>query len=118
MKTLVFVGQVSVLPTSLGLGIKFSRWGKIHQVTVSGAVATAPTLVGPKILSFMVKALYLQSSGRINNCQIEILFKWSNQSCTPSTAPESGVNILWVGTSGTIDVLDPTLDICNSIFVC
>ena len=52
---------------------------------------TSPTLVGPKIFIFMVKALYFQSSGRTNNCQIEVLFKWSDQSCTPSAAPdESG----------------------------
>ena len=40
-----------------------------------------------KNLSFMVKALYFQGSGRTNNCQIEVLFKWSDQSCTPSGAP-------------------------------
>ena len=48
---------------------------------------TTPTLVGPKILSFMVKALYFQSSGRTNNCQIEVIYKWSDQSSTPSTIP-------------------------------
>ena len=36
-----------------------------------------------KNLSFTVKALYFQSSGQTNNCQIEVLFKWSDQSCTP-----------------------------------
>ena len=35
----------------------------------------------------MVKALYFQSSGWTNNCQIEVPFKWLDQSCTPSTAP-------------------------------
>ena len=52
-----------------------------------GAGPTSPTLVGPKIFIFMVKTLYFQSSGRTNNCQIEVLFKWSDQSCTPSAAP-------------------------------
>ena len=51
-----------------------------------GAGPTSLTLVGPKIFIFMVKALYFQSSGRTNNCQIEVLFKWSDQSCTPSAA--------------------------------
>ena len=51
-----------------------------------GAGPTTPTLVGPKILLFMVIALYFQSSGRTNNCQIEVLFKWSDQSCTLSAA--------------------------------
>ena len=46
------------------------------------------TLVRPKILLFMVKALYFQSSGQTNKCQIEVLFKWSDQSCTPSPSPE------------------------------
>ena len=32
-----------------------------------------------------------QSSGRTNNCLIELLFKWSDQSCTPSAAPEFGI---------------------------
>ena len=40
-----------------------------------GAGPTTPTLVGPKILSFMVKALYFQSYGRTNNCQIEVHFQ-------------------------------------------
>ena len=34
----------------------------------------------------MVKPLYLQSSGGTNNCQIEVLFKWLEEStCIPST---------------------------------
>ena len=36
-----------------------------------------------------IKALYFQSSGQANNCQIELLFKWSDQSCTPSTTPKN-----------------------------
>ena len=52
-----------------------------------GASSTTPTLIGPKISSFMIKALYFQSSGQTNICQIEVLFKWSEQSCTPSAAP-------------------------------
>ena len=55
-----------------------------------GAGPTSPTLVGPKIFIFMVKALYFQSSGRTNNCQIEVLFKWSDQSCAPSPGPVTG----------------------------
>ena len=36
----------------------------------------------------MVKASYFQSSGQTKNCQIEVLFKWSDRSCTPSAVPE------------------------------
>ena len=50
-------------------------------------VFRAGGVVGPKIVSFMVKALYFQSYGRTKNCRIEVLFKWSDQSCTPSAAP-------------------------------
>ena len=46
-----------------------------------------PTLVGPKMLSFTVKALYFQSSGGTSNYQIEVLSKWSEQFCTPSDPP-------------------------------
>ena len=35
----------------------------------------------------MVKALNFQSSDHTNNCQIEVLFKWSDQSRTPSATP-------------------------------
>ena len=49
----------------------------------AGAGPTTPALVGSKISSSMVKALYFQSSGRTNNCQIEVFFKWSDPSCTP-----------------------------------
>ena len=58
-----------------------------------GAGPTTPTLVGPKILSFMVKALYFQSYGRTNNCQIQVLYKWSDQSSTPSATPETYILI-------------------------
>ena len=59
-----------------------------YKWTRDGRVGpTTPTLVGPKILSFMVKALYFQSSGRTKNCQIEVLFKRSDQSCSPSAIP-------------------------------
>ena len=34
----------------------------------------------------MVKALNFQSSDWTNNCQIEVLFKWLGQACTPLTA--------------------------------
>ena len=53
----------------------------------SGAGLITPTLVGPKILSFMVKGLYFQGSGWTNNCHIEVCFKWLDQSYTPSIAP-------------------------------
>ena len=53
----------------------------------AGAGPTTPTLVRPKILSCKFKALNFQSYGQTNNCHIEILFEWSDQSCTPSTAP-------------------------------
>ena len=56
-----------------------------------GTGPTTPTLVGPKILSFMVKFSHFQSFGRTfgrtNKCQIEVFLKWSEQSCTPSAAP-------------------------------
>ena len=51
-----------------------------------GAGPTTPTLVRPKVWLFMVKVLHSKSSGRTNNCQIEILFKRSDQSYTPSAA--------------------------------
>ena len=35
-------------------------------------------LVGPKVLLFMNKAMYFQSSGQTNNCQIEVLFSWTD----------------------------------------
>ena len=38
------------------------------------------------MLSFMVKALYFQSSVWTNNCQVEMVFKWLGQSCTASAA--------------------------------
>ena len=41
-----------------------------YSCRAGGAGPTTLTLVGPKILSFMVKALYFQGSGRTNNCQI------------------------------------------------
>ena len=53
---------------------------------VGGAGLTTRIMVKPKILSFMVKVLKFHSSGRTNNCQVEVLFKWSDQSCTPSAA--------------------------------
>ena len=43
-----------------------------------------------KLLSSMVKALYFQNSGRPIIFEIEVLFKWSDQSCTPSAAPGGG----------------------------
>ena len=55
-----------------------------------GAGPITPTLVGPKIFSFIVKALYFQSSGRIDDFRIEVLFKWSDQSHIPSAAPDLG----------------------------
>ena len=56
-----------------------------------------PTLVRPKMLSFTVKALYFQSSGMTSNYQIEVLFKWSEQFCTPSDPPPlsyAGINFI------------------------
>ena len=38
-----------------------------HVTRASGAGPTTPTLVGPKILPFLIKALYFQSFGRTNN---------------------------------------------------
>ena len=63
-----------------------SKFIQIYRA--GGASPTTPTLVGPKILSFKFKALYFRSYGRINNCHIEVLFEWSDQSCTPSAAPD------------------------------
>ena len=48
---------------------------KRRRSGADGAGPTTPTLVGPKIVLFMVKALYFQSSGGTNNCQIKVLFK-------------------------------------------
>ena len=53
-----------------------------------GVGPTTPTLVGPEILPFMVRVLQFSSFGRTNNCQVEILLKWSDQSGAPS-APEN-----------------------------
>ena len=57
------------------------------QSRASRVDPTTLTLVGPKILLFMVNAVYFQNSGQTNNCQIEVLFKWLDQPCTPSPAP-------------------------------
>ena len=57
------------------------------QGIAGGGGPTTPTLVGPKILLSWSNALYFQNYGRTNNYQIEFLFKWSDQSCTPSAAP-------------------------------
>ena len=64
-------------------------WGsKAGNCRAGGTAPTTPTLVGPKILSFTVKALHFQTSRRSNNYQFEVLFKWSGQSCTPSAGFE------------------------------
>ena len=55
--------------------MSFSAYGFTWSHRAGGAGPTTPTLVGPKILSFMVKALYFQSYGRTNNCQIEVHFQ-------------------------------------------
>ena len=53
------------------------------QCRDGGTGPTTPTLVGPKMLASMVKALYFQSFGRTNNyCQVEMVFIWLDQSCT------------------------------------
>ena len=59
------------------------------KVNIKNHRADCPTLVRPKTLSFIIKVLYFQSSGQTNNCQVEVLFKWLDQSCTPFTSPES-----------------------------
>ena len=63
----IYVGDVKV--SSEG------RCLELLQYRAGGAGPTTPTLVGPKILSFMVKALYFQSYGWTNNCQIEVHFQ-------------------------------------------
>ena len=63
-----------------GRGMYIFLLAQNSQNRAGGAGPTTPTLVGPKILLFMVKALLFQCSGRTNNCQIEVLFKWSDQS--------------------------------------
>ena len=69
---------------------------------------TSPTLVGQKILSFIVKALYFQSSGRTTNCQIEVLFKWSDQCSPPSATREiiSFKSLLMEASSGQIYLIN------------
>ena len=53
------------------------------QCRDGGTGPTTPILVGPKMLAFMIKALYFQSFGRTNNyCQVEMVFRWLDQSCT------------------------------------
>ena len=69
--------------------LEVNRFGANYTVRAGGAGPTTPTLVGPKILLCMVNALYIQNYGRTNNSQIELLFKWSDQSCTPSAALDS-----------------------------
>ena len=61
---------------------------RLDGTVIGGAGPTTPTSVGPKILPFMVKALCFESFGRTNNCQTDALFRWSDQSCTPSAASE------------------------------
>ena len=61
------------------------------KLRAGDAGPTIPTLVGPKILLFMVSALYFQSCGRTNNYKIEVLFKWSDESCSPSATPETSI---------------------------
>ena len=39
------------------------------------------------MLSFIVKALYFQGFGQTNNCQVEMVFRRLDQSCTASAAP-------------------------------
>ena len=59
-----------------------------------GIGPSTPTLVGPKILPFAVKVLYLQNFGRTNNCVVEVFLKWSDQSRTPSAAPVKTAKVL------------------------
>ena len=47
----------------------------MYLYRAGGAGPTTSTLVGPKISSFMVKALYFQGSGQTSNCRIKALFK-------------------------------------------
>ena len=56
-----------------------------------GVGPTTPTLVGPKILPFMVRVLQFSTFGRTNNCQVEILLEWSDQSGGPSAAPVNNI---------------------------
>ena len=53
-----------------------------------GSGPITPTLIGPKILPFVVKVLYSQNFGRTNNnCVVGAFLKWSDQSRTSSATP-------------------------------
>ena len=56
---------------------------KQQKYTYSGFPTTL-TLVGPKILPFVVKVLYFQNFGRTNNCVVEVFLEWSDQPRSPS----------------------------------
>ena len=66
---------LSSLNNPLTLRFQKELFCSLNESSAGGAGPTTPTLVGPKILSFMVKALYFQSYGRTNNCQIEVHFQ-------------------------------------------
>ena len=52
-----------------------------------GTNPTTPILIERKILPFMVKVLKFSGFGRTNNCEVDILLKWSDQSSAASAAP-------------------------------
>ena len=54
--------------------MKDYRQKTFDLIRTDEAGPTTPALVGPKVLLFMVNALYFQSCGRTSNCQIEVLF--------------------------------------------
>ena len=70
-----------------------SRGGRLIQArqlvfqSSSPAAKCCQFIAWPKILPFVVKVLYFLNFGRTDNCLVEVLFKWSDQSSTPSAAP-------------------------------
>ena len=73
---------------SVTVYVEHTSW--LSHIRAGGAGPTTPTLVGPKTLLFMVKALWFQCSGRTNN------FKWSDQSWAPSAAPAHNYRIFFI----------------------
>ena len=63
----------------------------LRNCRAGGSGPTTQTLVGPKILPFAVKVSYFLNFGRTNNCLVEAFLKWSDQSSTPSAAPELAI---------------------------
>ena len=70
------------LPTVLIMCIVGQIEQNVNALRDGGAGPTTPILVGPKMLSFMVKALYFQSFGiKVTNCRYSV-YTWADKSKT------------------------------------